>query len=194
MIRRSLALLILAATIAAPAAAGPRWPDLTIAMGGTFAASGEPGNGGFNGAVAGMWPVDGPLSVGLNAFADDIGTRIAQYLEPGSPPKLLGTYESDHRFVYGAGWRLDLEPATRRRWRPFGTATWNYARVQDDARGNITNAQSSALIAVGLGIRRDVLQNSTLGVVTTYHRLADDRVKQYLGAAVEWGWRFDKTP
>jgi hypothetical protein len=192
--RRSLAFLVLAAAIAAPAAAGPRWPDLTIAMGGTFAASGEPGNGGFNAAIAGLWPVDGPLSSGLTVFADDIGTRLSQYIEPGSPAAFLGTYESDHRFVYGAGWRLDFEPATQRRWRPFGSATWNYARVQDDARGVITNAQSSAMISVGLGLHRDVLQHSTLGVVAQYHRLADDRVKQYLGAAVEWGWRFDRTP
>jgi hypothetical protein len=192
--RGRLAFLVLAAAIAAPAAAGPRWPDLTIAMGGTFAASGEPGNGGFNAAVAGMWPVDGPLSFGLTVFADDMGSRLAQYIEPGSPPKLLGTYESDHRFVYGGGWRLDFEPATQRRWRPFASATWDYARVQDDARGFVTGAQSTAMISAGAGVRRDILRYSTVGAVVRYHRLADDRVKQYLGASVEWGWRFDKTP
>src|SRR5438045_570859 len=105
-----LALALATAACAAPAGAGPRWPDLYINGGGTFAVSGDPNKGGFESSIAGLWPVDDRLSFGLTVYADDMGSKLAQFTETGPPLTLLGTYESDHRFVYGAGWRLDYEP------------------------------------------------------------------------------------
>jgi hypothetical protein len=187
-------MFLLLALLAAPAFGGPQWPDLSIAVGGTTAVSGDPNGGGFSAALSGMWPTESPLAVGLTVFADDMGARLAQFYSTGPSPVALGAYESDHRFAYGAAWRLDASPAPSRAWRPFATATWGYARIQDDARGVILGAVSSTRFGIGAGIRRDVLKSSTLGVVFRYHRLADKQVDQYMSGALEWGWRFARNP
>lgn len=191
---RLLPFVVLLALLAAPASAGPHWPDPSVAFGGTTAVAGAPNSGGFSASGSVMWPVEGLLAFGLTAFADDMGTRLAQFYAPGRPPVALGAYERDHRFVYGGAWRLDVSPAPSRGWRPFASASWGYARVQDDARGVISNAESATRFGIGAGVRREVLRSSTVGVVVHYHRLADDRVDQYMSAALEWGWRLEGTP
>lgn len=192
--RTALALGLLSlALAAAPAAAGPNFPDLALSLGGTTAVEGTPGKGGVSASLSGLWPVEGPLSFGLTAIVDDMGTELAQFTQPGPPLTLLGTYPRNHRFVYGGGWRLDCEPATLRRWRPFASATWAYLRIQDDERGTIVHAQSATAFGLGLGARRNILQHSTVGAVVRYQHLADDRVERYVTAAVEWGWRFEGT-
>lgn len=191
-LRAAVAGVALACAVARPAAAGPSWPDVLVDGGYTFGASGEPGGGGVMAALAGMWPVDDHLSFGVSAYADDIGTDLEQFIETGPPLTLLGTYENNHRFVYGAGWRLDYESTTKKVWRPFATAGWQYARVQDDARGEVRHAQSAASFGIGGGVRRSLLTSNTVGLLLRYNQIADDRVKHYLGAAIEWGWRFER--
>ncbi len=203
--RRIFPMFLLLALCAAPAHAGPLWPDLSLDLGGTTAVSGTPNSGGFSAALSAMWPDDGPLALGLTVFADDMGAKLGQYTtgvliprggSAGQDTTVLvpnGTYESVHRFIYGAAWRLDAAFPPSRSWRPFATATWGYGRVQDDARGLIASAESATRFGIGAGLRRDVLHSSTLGVAVRYQRLADDRVHEYVSAALEWGWRFEKT-
>ena len=186
-----LAILALAALGNRPAAASP-WPDLEIGAGGTFAVSGEPGDGGFSLRLAGMWPVEGPLAFGVQIYGDDMGTTLAEYQDASGAP--LGTYQQNHRWVYGGAWRFDAELPVKLKWQPYATGTWCYARVQDDQYGVVTDAQSAAGFTVGLGARRPVQQNHSLGVVLEYHRLLNDRVSRYMSAALEWGWHFGSRP
>ena len=187
------ALGLLAVLASRPAAASP-WPDLEIGAGGTFAVSGEPGDGGFALRLAGMWPVEGPLAFGVQLYGDDMGTTLAQYQDAGNPYVSLGTYQQNHRWVYGAAWRIDAVAPVKLRWQPFATGTWCYARVQDDQYGVVTEAQSAAGFTLGLGVRRPVQQNHSLGLVAQYHRLLNDRVSRYMSVALEWGWHFGSRP
>jgi hypothetical protein len=180
---------------AAPAAwAGPHWPDLSIGLGGTAVVSGDVDGGGFAAWAAGTWAIEGPWSMGIHVFADDMGNRLVQAIRPGTPPVSLGTVEERHRFVYGGGWRMDAGLPLLGRWEPVASATWSYARIQDDARGTTLDAMSTNGFGVGLAIRRPVLQHSTVGVALRYHHLFNDTVDGYMSAGVEWGWRFGKTP
>ena len=190
----ALAVAVLATVAIARPAAAAAWPNLEIGAGGTFAVSGEPGDGGFSLALAGMWPVEGPLAFGITAFGDDMGTTLGTYQDAGNPSVSLGTYQQNHRWVYGAAWRFDIEPPSSFTWHPYATGTWSYARIQDDAYGVVTDAVSTAGYTLGLGIRRPIQKVHTLGVVVIYHRLLNDRVDRYMSAALEWGWHFGSKP
>jgi hypothetical protein len=192
--RTPLLVLLLLATMAGSALAGPAWPDLTVALGGTGAVSGTPNSGGFSGSVAGMWPVEERFAFGISVFADDMGSELNELVEPGPPPVSFGTFPGAHRLLYGAGWRFDYEPDLKYRWRPFASATWDYVRIQDDTHGTVTNALSATRIGLGLGVHRNILKRSTVGVVVRFHRLSDDLVDQYASVTAEWGWRFGRTP
>jgi hypothetical protein len=94
--------------------------------------------------------------------------------------------------VYGAGWRLDATLGKLGRGEPFASATWEFTRVQDNTRGTITSAESAAGLGLGLGVRRQLLEFHSLGLVARYHHLFDARARGYLSATLEWGWQFGK--
>lgn len=182
------------AALAAPAAAGPRVPDFRLTVGGTAAVSGDPSNGGFSLGGTALWPVEGPWRFGVTGFADDMGTQLDQILRLGPPVEKLGATETHHRFVWGGEWRLEAQLPAKGRWTPTAHLTWGVMRVQDDARGVVIGAESAVSSGFGFGIRRPVLQRSTVGATVQVHRLSNDRVRSYASAGVEWGWRFGMTP
>jgi len=189
----ALALVALSA-LASPLAAGPHLPDLSIAVGGTGAVGGDLDSGGFSASGTAMWPVEGPWSFGFTGFVDDMGNRLVSVNDGGVPPTPLGTLEDRHRFVFGGGWQMAARLSDWGRWQPSASAFWTAARVQDDARGVVFGATSTMGVGLGFSLRRPVLQRSTVGVGLRYHHLFDDVVDGYMSAAVEWGWRFGKTP
>lgn len=191
---RAVLVTALGLALAAPVAAGPRMPHLSLGIGGTGAVSGDLGGGGFAVWGAALWPVEGPWSFGFTGFVDDMGTRLLRVTDGGAPPVQLGTVEDRHRFVYGGGWQMNARLPNTGRWEPVASAFWNAARVQDDARGTILAAETTTGLGLGLGIRRPVLQRSTVGVALRYHHLFNDVVDSYMSGGVEWGWRFGKTP
>ena len=180
--------------LAAPLAAGPHLPELSLGLGTTAAVQGTLDSGGFAAWGAALWPVDGPWSFGFAGFVDDMGNSLVQAIRPGAPPVRLGTVEQRHRFVYGGSWRLDARLPGAARWQPTASAMWSVARVQDDARGVVLDGQSTTGLGLGLGLSRPILQRSTVGAVLRYHHLFNDRVDGYMSGGLEWGWRFGKTP
>ncbi len=192
-VARVLAALALLAH-AAPLAAGPRMPDLSAGMGATGAVSSDLDGGGFSAWGAATWDVEGPWSFGFGAFVDDMGSRLVSANDGGVPPQPLGTIEDRHRFAWGGGWQLSARLGGSGRWEPRASAFWNVARVQDDASGVVLAAETTTGLGIGFGLRRPVLQRSTVGVALRYQRLFGDTVGRYLSGGVEWGWRFGKTP
>ena len=178
--------------VSAPAAlAGPHPPDLAVALGSTTAVSGDLSTGGFAAWGAAMWPVDELWSFGVEGIVNDAGNHLQEVYSGGTP---LGTVEERHRFAWGGGWRLDARLPGPGRWEPLATVTWDAVRIQDDQRGTVLAAESSSGLGVGLELRRPVLQHSTVGVGVRYHHLFNDTLDRFMTAAVEWGWRFGKTP
>jgi hypothetical protein len=186
--------LLALALATAPAVAGPHMPDLSIGVGGTGAVEGDLSNGGFSIWSTAMWPVEGPWAFGITAFVDDMGNKIIPVNDGGVPPQPLGSLEERHRFVWGGGWQMSARLSDWGRWQPTASAFWTGARVQDDHRGDVLGAITSTGLGLGFGLRRPVLQRSTVGVTLRYHHLFNDVVDGYMSGAVEWGWRFGKTP
>jgi hypothetical protein len=176
---------------AAAATAGIHPPDLSVALGGTTAVSGDLSNGGFAAWGAAMWPVDDLWSFGVEAIVNDAGNDIREVF---SGPTPLGKVEDRHRFAWGGGWRLDARLPGPGRWEPLATVTYDAVRIQDDHRGTVLAAESANGIGVGLELRRPVLQHSTVGIGLRYHHLFNDTLDGFMTAAVAWGWRFGKTP
>ena len=185
------ALAVAAVLPASPVSAGPHVPDLSVALGGTGAVAGDLTSGGYAAWGAAMWPVDDFWSFGVEAMVNDAGNDIHEVFS-GTTPR--GEVEQRHRFVWGGGWRLDARLPGPGRWEPLATVTWDAVRIQDDQRGTVLAAESTNGIGVGLELRRPVLQHSTVGVGVRYHHLFNDTLDGFMTAAVEWGWRFGKTP
>ncbi|MEO5619225.1 MAG: hypothetical protein ABIS67_15755 [Candidatus Eisenbacteria bacterium] len=194
LVRAALTAAALGAIAATPLAAGPRMPQLTLGIGGTGAVAGDLNNGGFAVWGAALWPVEGPWSVGVTGFVDDMGNRLVRVTDGATPPVALGTVEDRHRFAFGGGWQMNARLPNAGRWEPVASAFWSVARIQDDARGTVLGAESTTGLGLGLGIRRPVLQRSTVGVAFRYQHLFNDIVESYMSGGVEWGWRFGKTP
>ena len=173
------------------ASAGPHVPDLSLALGGTGAVSGDLTTGGFAAWGSAMWPVDDLWSFGVEAIVNDAGNDIREVFRGQTP---LGELENRHRFAWGGGWRLDAHLPGPGRWEPLATVTWDAVRIQDDQRGAVLAAESANGVGVGLELRRPVLQHSTVGIGVRYHHLFNDTLDEFMTAAVEWGWRFGKTP
>ena len=184
----SVALLVL---VASAASARPHRPDLSLALGGTTVVSGDLNSGGFAAWGAAMWPVDEIWSFGVEAIANDAGNDVREAFSGTTP---LGTLENRHRFAWGGGWRLDAHLPGPGRWEPLATVTWDAVRIQDDHRGTVLAAESANGVGIGLELRRPVLQHSTVGVGVRYHHLFNDTLDGFMTAAVEWSWRFGKTP
>jgi len=138
-----------------------------------------------------MWPVDDLWSFGVEAIVNDAGNDVHEVFRGEVP---LGEVENRHRFAWGGGWRLDAHLPGPGRWEPLATVTWDAIRIQDDQRGTVLAAESANGIGVGLELRRPVLQHSTVGIGVRYHHLFNDTLDGFMTAAVEWGWRFGKTP
>jgi hypothetical protein len=179
--------------IAAPAAlASP--PDWTGSLGGTFAissAGGGPDGRGFDGALAAMWPIANRFDFGATAFGSDMGIEAGRLADvhTGEP---LGQIDRLHRAVYGAAWRLDARVGAVRGWDPFASATWGFYSVNDELHGTLLHRVSSTGFSLGGGMRRPLGPRLSLGASLRYHRLFNDRVGRYMGAAVDWSWRSDR--
>ena len=192
--RSSLVAALFVTVLALPASsarAGMHVPDLSVALGGTGAVSGDLTTGGFAAWGSAMWPVDGLWSFGVEAIVNDAGNDIREVFS-GDVAK--GEVEQRHRFAWGGGWRLDAHLPGPGRWEPLATVTYDAVRIQDDQRGTILAAESSNAVGIGLELRRPVLQHSTVGIGVRYHHLFNDTLDGFMTAAVEWGWRFGKTP
>ena len=170
-----------------------RLPDLSIAGGATSVVQGTPGNGGLSASMSAMWAAEGPWSFGLMVFTDDMGTELAHYrdIHDGSD---LGTYETAHRFAYGAAWRADAALPERARWEPYLSATWGAYRLQDDARGIAFAANSSTGLGLGVGVRRPALATGAVGLAARWHLLQRGPSSGWLSTELEWQWRWGRRP
>jgi hypothetical protein len=180
-------LLVLGA--AATAAAAPAW----VAHGGsTLAVVGTTDEGGVSLGLSALWPVLPRVQFGVMAFADDLGAEIGDLRDPNDGT-WIGRAETAHRNTFGAAWRADAE-LTRGRWRPLASASWGYYRVQDDLRGELADAVSSAGFSLGLGVGRAVSTNHALAVAVRYHRLLNDVAGRYVTASLEWRYAPSTAP
>jgi hypothetical protein len=197
---RSLRLLSLAAPVAAiclftaAASASSLWPAaVDFTAGHTFATTGEPSGGGVSLSVAPLWSVTDRLNFGVSFFADDIGTRIDNLVDPndGTP---LGAVGQKHRWTFGGAWHADMDLVKVGRWQTEASSSWGYWRIEDDVRGRTLAASSAVGFNVGGGVRRAVSKAQDLGVLVAYNRVFSDRqvafgrVDRYASVALEWRW------
>lgn len=197
--RRALFALAAAASLAAlvPAAAraAPRFvmPDLVFAAGGTFAVTGEPGDGGASLSAAALWPVLDRVRFGVQGFADDVGTDIVELHDPndGTP---IGTTADLHRWAWGAAWRAEADLWSRGRWSAGASGGLGWWRVEDDQRGESRAAGSAVGFRLGLEARRRLGLGRDLGLEVNYHRLSEgssdtwQRVDRYASVALQLRW------
>lgn len=178
---------------ACPAAGWPA-PDVTLSAGSTYFASGAIDGGGASGTLSFDWPVNERFAFGVVAFADDIGSRIGELVDPndGTP---LGLVAEAHRWTYGGAWHARAQLLSPRSpWGLEWRGGWGYSRVEDDERGQTFAAASAVGFSSGLGLFRRIGARQAIGVSTRLQLLAvehgptDDRANRYGAAALEWRW------
>jgi hypothetical protein len=183
----SLALAaLLSAALAPTASAGPA-PRLVATAGGTLGVLGDFDEGGTSLAVGALWPVEGPLAMGIHLGASDLGTRLGRLRDPNDGTD-LGVVALGHRQAYGAAWRLDSELPGRWGWTPYASGTWGYSRVADDVRGEAGPAVSSTTFSLGLGALRPLGRGHSVGASVRYHRLFNDRAGRFVSAGIDWAF------
>ncbi len=184
---------VLVAGLSAHDASAWSRPQIVFSAGQTFGADGSPSDGGLSAAVTPTWPAGDHARFGVSLFADDIGTDLGTLFDPNDHT-VLGTVGLNHRWAWGAAWRGDVDVMHRGRWTGSVLGTMGWTRIEDDRRGDVTNAASAVSLGGGVGFRRAVGTHHDLGVTVRWQRLFAERnasyrrVQQYAAAAVEWGW------
>ncbi|MFI5370112.1 MAG: hypothetical protein ACHQ52_01045 [Candidatus Eisenbacteria bacterium] len=191
--RTAVAMGVSAAMLLAARPGMAGWaPGLVVDAGKTGAIDGPLTAGGLSLGFAGLWPVDEspwriPIRFGVMAYFDDMGGVNKDLYDPTGA--FIGVAEAKHQTVYGGAFRLDWEPSMRWSWRPYGSGTWGYYRVQDSVRGTSLEGVSSTGFSLAAGVQRHVGGHNSIGAVVRYHRLFNDVTGRYVSGAVEWGWR-----
>ncbi len=195
ILRPFFAALLLGAMGAGTAAAGPSIPapDYVLAVGATLGANSNPSGGGASAALSVLWPIEPRIRVGVQGYADDIGTDLVQLRDPndGTP---LGPAADLHRWTWGAAWRVEADTWTHGKWASGVSGAWGWWRVEDDRRGDLVHAASAVGLRVGADLRRDLGHGRALGIEANFHRLAHDphadwrRVERYATVALQLRW------
>jgi hypothetical protein len=184
--------LVAAAVSAAAPQAAHSAPDVLLDVGGTFANTGDVGDGGFSLSLAAMWSFGDRYAFGIAGFADDMGAEIGPLLDPNDGTD-LGSTELAHRSVIGGAWRADANLPGRWQLEPYVSGSWGVYRVADDHYGDRHSAVGSTGFSLGGGVTRP-LGRGSLGAVVRYHRLFNDVVGRYWSAAAEWRWNGSLRP
>lgn len=188
----ALAPLVLALVLAPGAAAAG--PEVSAAAGTTFGVTGQPGSGGATACGALLWPVAGPFSFGVGAFADDLGTGLATLRDPNTGGE-LGTVASTHRWSFGGDWRAELALRETRRLRLLWNAGFGYGRQERDQRGVVSDAVSGVVGSTGLTALYRAPRGHSMGLALAIRRAfvskdADPgRSTSWATAALEWRWK-----
>lgn len=197
-VRPLLFAALVVAAAAAPATTVLAWPrlarpELVLAAGSTFAATGQPADGGLSLSAAALWPVVDRVRFGAQLYADDIGTHLVQLRDPndGAP---LGLAADAHRWAWGGAWRAEADAWSVGRWTGGVSGDFGFWRVEDDRRGTTFAAGSAVGFRIGADARRPLGRGKDVGVEINYHRLAQDaaaswqRVDRYASAAIQFRW------
>jgi hypothetical protein len=171
------------------ARAGAWRPQLSGALGSSFAVLGQPSGGGSSASLAAMWPVAPRFSFGVMLHGDDAGSTVDCLRDEQGHGLVYGKIEQVHRAAWGASWRLDAETPARVGATPFASATWGYYRVADDLRGEKLSSVGSTGFSLAAGARWQLGPYVALGAVVRYHRLFNDREGRFMSAGLDFAWR-----
>jgi hypothetical protein len=171
------------------ARAGAWWPELSGALGGTFAVQGTPNEGGPSGSFSVLWPVADRFSFGVMLHADDAGSRVDSLRNAQGQGLAYGKIEQLHRLAGGASWRLDARLPEWRKFIPVASATWGYYRIRDDVRGAKLDEAGSVGCSLGAIVRWPFGRHLAMGAGVRYHRLFNDLEKGFVNASLEGAWR-----
>jgi hypothetical protein len=169
--------------------AGDWRPQLAGSLGGTFAITGTPGEGGASVSLSALWPVAPRVRFGVMFHGDDAGSSIDSLRDGRGAGLSYGRLEQVHRAAWGASWRLDADAPAWRSLTPFASGTWGLYRVGDDLRGTKLTDLSSAGYSLGAGLRQSLGPHIALGAIVRYHRLFNDHEGRFMSAGVEGSWR-----
>jgi hypothetical protein len=181
------ALAVLAGLAPAVARAGGR-PQLTGTIGQTFGVLGDVSEGGASLSLAALWNIEERLDLGVMFTADDLGTTVVDLRDPNDGT-YLGKTQGTHRAAYGGAWRLDAHLPAVGGWDPFGSGTWGWTRLRDDATGKTQDQWGSTGFTLAAGMRHPIKTHATLGGVLRYHRLFNDTAGRFMSFGIEWSWR-----
>jgi hypothetical protein len=163
-----------------------RAAEWSIEAGTTWGVQGTPNDGGASASLSVLWPVHDRLSFGVTGYADDLGAQIGQLKDPAGNP--IGAAEEEHRNVWGGGWRLDGFVGEKWGWLTTASTTWGYYRLQDDHRGQVTQALSSTGFSLGGAVQHRLGRRHSLGAVVRFHRMFNDVAGRYWNAGLAWSW------
>jgi len=188
--KRLLMGLVVLAAMAYGATAEAIESKITLSVGSTFAAAGDPGDGGPSVSLSALWPFHPGFEAGVMFFAEDVGHGVGTLRDPNDPSLMLGAVQTIQRISFGGAWRFDAAMHGNA-WTPFVSATYGYYRVQSDRLGIVSNAHSASGAGLGLGVRRELASFMDLGLSARYHQLSSDELERYvqlsIDTSVRWG-------
>ncbi|HEY6195402.1 MAG TPA: hypothetical protein VI504_10195 [Candidatus Eisenbacteria bacterium] len=181
---------------AAISGAGAAWaaPELRIAAGSTLGVTGNPGTGGSTVSLGTLWPVNERFAFGVDLFADDLGTGLADLHDPNTGTA-LGTVASTHRWSFGGEWRGEARLREGRRVRLLWGAGFGYGRQEQDQRGEVRDAASGVVASSSATFLYKTGGGHAFGTTLAFrrefvHRESDpDRSTSWATAAIEWRWK-----
>lgn len=189
-----LAVMLLALVCAAtPARAGVA-PELVLGFGNSFAANGDPGEGGVSVTGSILWPFEERFMFGVSFYADDLGTGLAQLVDPNTGQD-LGTVADLHRWSYGGEWRTEATLHRNRRTRWVWNAGFGYAREERDQRGLVNGVVSGLMASTGTSFLLQAAHGHAFGAtVALRHAFVSrefdaGRPTSWATAAFEWRWQ-----
>ena len=174
-----------------PGAAGARVPRpvLAASLGGTFAVTGTPSEGGSSFSLSLLWPVAERVSFGVMLSGDDAGSSVDSLRNAQGTTLSYGKIEQIHRAAWGASWRLDVAAPSWHRVAPFASGSWGLYQVRDDLHGTKVADATSTGFSVGGGLRSRVGGHLSLAAVVRYHRLFNELEGRFMSAGLEGSWR-----
>lgn len=163
-------------------------PELTGALGGSFAVLGSPSGGGSSASLSAMWPVTRRLAFGVMVHGDDAGSTVDSLRDAQGNGLSYGKIEQLHRSAWGASWRLDAAAPPWHGIAPYVSGTWGYYRVADDERGDIVGHVGSTGFSLAAGARQPLGHHFSLGAFVRYHRLFNDLEGRFVSAGLDGTW------
>ena len=169
--------------------AGGWRPELAASLGGTFAVTGTPDEGGSSFSLSLLWPVAERVSFGAMISGDDAGSSVDSLRNAQGAGLAYGKIEQVHRTAWGASWRLDVAGPSWGGLTPFASGTWGLYQVRDDLHGTKVADSGSGGYSVGGGLRQRVGGHLSLAALVRYHRLFNDYEGRFMSAGLEGSWR-----
>ncbi len=188
------AVMALAAVLLSGAGTARAMPELRIAAGSTLGVTGNPGTGGSTVSLGALWPVNEHFAFGVDLFADDLGTGLADLHDPNTGAS-LGRVASTHRSSFGGEWRGEARLRERRRVRLLWGAGFGYGRQEHDQRGEIRDAASGVVASSSATFLYKTGGGHAFGTTLAFrrefvHHASDpDRSTSWATAAIEWRWK-----